>query len=574
MNRRLAAILAADIAGYSRLIAHDEERTVRELKRQRKAFGSAIAKRGGAIIDMAGDGVLAEFGSAVDAVSCAAAFQKTFAERNAEEATDLRLQFRIGINQGEVTFDQGRVYGEGVNVAARLEALASPGGIAISGRVYEDVATKLDLRWVDEGEKRLKNISRAIRVWQWSTNSATAAPTLQVAPDIPSIAVLAFDNLSADPNEDYFADGIVEDIVTGLSRIKWLLVIARNSTSTYKGKAIDVRQIARELGVRYVVQGSVRKAGRQIRIAAQLIDAENGATLWADNFDGAFKDVFHLQDQITEKVVAIVEPNLQRSEIERSRRKHPNNLDAYDLYLRAVPHTATQMPTDARLAMRYLNDALRLDPDLASAQALLAWCHEWCFTRAGFDEKDKMAALKHAHLAIASTTDDATALAIGGFVITLLSQDHEAGLDANRRALAINPSCATAMYLGALTNAFAGKADIAISLAERAQRLSPFDFLAYQAQFALGIAAIHLHRHHDATKHFTAALQANPKLSSLYFSGASAFALANRIAEAQLIAGAGLILEPGFRLRLFSELMVEDLADQFIAGGQLLGLPL
>jgi adenylate cyclase len=389
----------------------------------------------------------------------------------------------------------------------------------------------------------------------------------------PSIAVMPFDNVGGDREQEYFADGMVEDIITGLSRIKWLLVIARNSSLAYKGKALDVRQVGRELGVRYIVQGSVRKEGRRVRITAQLLDAVSGMNLWADRFDGSIEDVFDLQDQIAERVVAIVEPNLQKTEIERSRRKRPESLDAYDLYLRAVPYTAAQMPDDARVAMRYLEDALRIDPGFAAAHALIAWCHEWCFTRAGFDEKDKMAALLHARTAIVSSTDDATALAIGGFVITMLSKDHEAGLSANERALALNPSCATAMYLGAVTYAFSGHAAAAMSLADRALRLSPFDVLAYQAHLAQGTAAIQQTRYEDAASHYAKALQANPSLSSNYFVGAAAFALAGRIDEARSLASAGLKLEPGFRLRLFSELMARELADRFIEGGRQLGLP-
>ena len=275
-------------------------------------------------------------------------------------------------------------------------------------------------------------------------------------PHKPSIAVLPFQNMSGDPEQEYFADGIVEDIITGLSRIHWLFVIARNSSFTYKGKAVDVRQVGRELGVRYVLEGSVRKAGNRVRITAQLIEAATGAHLWADRFDGALEDIFDLQDQITDKVVAIVEPSLQRSEIERSRRKRPDSLDAYDLFLRAVPYTASQTAEDGKAAIRYLEEALRIEPDYPAAHALAAWCYEWCYSRGGFQEADKEAALRHARAALVGGTDDATALAIAGFVTTMLSQDHEAGLSAIERALALNPSCATALYLGAITNAFAG----------------------------------------------------------------------------------------------------------------------
>ena len=388
----------------------------------------------------------------------------------------------------------------------------------------------------------------------------------------PSIAVLPFLNLSGDHEQEYFADGIVEDLVTGLARIRWLSVIARSSTLVYKGAAVDVRRVGRELGVGYVLEGSVRRAGARVRINAQLVDAATGSQVWAERFDGALEDVFDLQDQITEKVVAIVEPNVQRSEIERSRRKRPESLDAYDLYLRAVPYTASQMPEDARVAIQYLQRALQLDPGYAAANALIAWCYEWRFARAGFDDADRLAALKHARLVTAGATDDATALAVAGFVITMLDKDHATGLSTTERALVLNPSCATAMYLGALTNAFAGRPAVAITLAERALRLSPFDVLAYQAHFARGAAAMQEGRYPDAGAHIREALQVNANLSSLYFAGAAALALAGEADAAGSLAQRGLELEPGFRLRLFSELMAPAVALRFAEGCRLLGL--
>ena len=379
--------------------------------------------------------------------------------------------------------------------------------------------------------------------------------------------------MSGDPEQEYFADGIVEDITTGLSHVKWLFVIARNSSFTYKGRAVDVRQMGRELGVRYVLEGGVRKAGNRLRITAQLVEAISGAHLWADRFDGALEDVFDLQDQITDKVVAIVEPSVQRSEIERSRRKRPENLDAYDLFLRAVPYTASQRAEDGRIAIPYLEDALKIEPDYAAAHALLAWCYEWCYSRAGFHEADKQAALSHARAALVGGTDDATALAIAGFVITMLTKDYEAGLSANERALALNPSCATALYLGAATNAFSGRPAAATAQATRALRLSPFDLLVYLAYLAHGLAAVQEARYDDAGNHMVRMLQANSSLSSLYFISAGILALAGRLEAARAWADRGIEMEPGFRSRLFSELMPSQLADKLTAGCRLLGLP-
>jgi TolB-like protein/tetratricopeptide (TPR) repeat protein len=380
--------------------------------------------------------------------------------------------------------------------------------------------------------------------------------------------------MSGDPEQEYFADGMVEDITTGLSRIRWLFVIARNSSFTYKGRTIDVRQVGRELGVRYVLEGGVRKAGNRVRITAQLIEAETGAHLWADKFDGPLENVFELQDQITDRVVGIVEPSLQRSEIERSRRKRPENLDAYDLYLRALPHVAAQMPEDAKVALPLLEQAVKLDPGYAAAHAHLAWCHELCFARAGFDEAHKKAALLHARATIASSTDDATALAVAGFVMSLLSGDHEASLGAIDRAVSLNASSATALYLGAQANALAGRTEKATAFANRALRLSPFDPQAFQAHMALGEAAILEARYEDAAPCFARAAQTNTNFSTAYVNQAIALALAGRVEDAHPFVRRGLEIEPGFRIRMFFELgLAPVLAEKLADGARLLGLP-
>jgi len=435
--------------------------------------------------------------------------------------------------------------------------------------------------FADLGEQTLKNIARPVRAYRVLPASATAAPETAPAqlalPDKPSIAVLPFQNMSGDPEQEYFADGMVEDIITGLSRIRWLFVIARNSSFIYKGKAVDVRQVGRELGVRYVLEGGVRKAGGRVRITAQLVEAGTGAHLWADKYDGALENVFDLQDQITDQVVGIVEPSLRRSEIERSRRKRPENLDAYDLYLRALPHVAAQMPKDARIALSYLQKALTLDPEYAAAHALIAWCHELCFARDGFDIADKEQALLNARATIASSTDDGMALAVAGFVMALLAKngsgDHEAALGAIDRGIALNASCATALYLGALANGGGGRPEKATSLAVRALRLSPFDPLAFEAHMALGVSALQEARYEDAAPHFGRAAQANAKFSTAYFFHAIALALAGRAEEARPLLRRGLELEPGFSIRLFFEHgLAPALVARLVEGSLLLGL--
>jgi adenylate cyclase len=334
------------------------------------------------------------------------------------------------------------------------------------------------------------------------------------------------------------------------------------------------KQVGRELGVRYVLEGGVRKAGSRVRITAQLLEADTGAHLWADKYDGALEDVFDLQDRITDQVVGIVEPSLRRSEIERSQRKHPENLDAYDLYLRALPHVVAHMPEHARIALPLLEAAVRLDPGYAAAHAYLAWCHELCFARAGFDEAHKNAGLRHARATIASSTDDATALAVAVFVMLFLSRDHEAALAAIDHALSLNASSATALYLGAQANATAGHVAKAISLAHRALRLSPFDPLAFEAHMALGETALLESRYDDAALNFARAAQTNTNFSTAYLNHAIALSLAGRGAEAEAPVRRGLEIEPGFRIRMFFELgLTPALAEKLAEGARLLGLP-
>jgi adenylate cyclase len=320
--RRLAAILAADVAGYSRLIGADEGGTLERLKTLRRdLLDPKIAEYRGRLVKTTGDGLLVEFSSVVDALRCAVDVQREMTGRNTGVPSDNRIEFRIGINVGDIVVEDGDIFGDGVNVAARLEALAEPGGICVAARVQEDAAGKLDLAFEDIGEQQLKNIARPVRVCRVVTEARPE--TLQPGadpplPDKPSIAVLPFANMSGDPEQEYFADGMVEEIITALSRIRWLFVIARNSTFTYKGHSINVKQVGRELGVRYVLEGSVRKAGGRVRITAQLIDATNGAHLWADRFDGPLGDIFDLQDKVATSVAGVIEPALQAAETARS----------------------------------------------------------------------------------------------------------------------------------------------------------------------------------------------------------------------------------------------------------------
>jgi len=368
--RRLTAIFAADVAGYSRLTSVDEEGTHVRLKEHLQVLiGPKVAAHRGHIVKNTGDGLLAEFNSVVDAMRCAVDVQRGMAERNLDAPPNNRIEFRIGINIGDIIEDNGDIFGDGVNVAARLEAIAEPGGICVSDDAHRQLRNKLDIVFDDAGEQNLKNIGRPVRVFRVRDRGAAASqrPTLAL-PDKPSIAVLPFINMSGDPEQDYFADGIVEDIITALSRFKALFVIARNSSFVYKGRAVDVKQIGRELGVRYVLEGSVRKAANRVRITGQLVDTATGAHLWADRFDGGLGDIFDLQDQVTESVVGAIAPAVEKAEIERAKRKPTDSLDTYAIYLRGLARFyqfASRQANDE--ALRLFNSAIELDPEFASA---------------------------------------------------------------------------------------------------------------------------------------------------------------------------------------------------------------
>ena len=590
-TRKLAAILVSDVVGYSKLAGSDEDRILARLRALRSdLIDPTIAVHNGRVVKRTGDGAIVEFRSVVDAVRCAIEVQNGMVERNAGLPPERRIEFRIGIHLGDVVEESdGDLMGDGINIAARLEGIAKPGAICLSEDAFRQVKARLDLAVSDLGTTQLKNIVEPIRVYSLEVGVAAPvkpatqsepptpekpAPQLTL-PDRPSIAVLAFQNMSGDPEQEYFADGMVEDIIAGLSRIKWLFVIARNSSFVYKGKAVDVRQVGRELGVRYVLEGSVRKAGDRVRITAQLLEAETGAHLWADRYEGKLEDVFDLQDQITEKVVGVVEPSVRQSEIERSRRKRPENLDAYDLYLRALPHMASVMPAQARIAAGFLKDALKLDPNYATAHAFIAWCHEICFMRGGFDEADKIAGLRHARTAIASGTDDATTLAVAALVIAILSKDYKTALSAIERALSLNPSSATALYWGAIIHACSGNSAAATSYANRALRLSPFDPVAFAGHGALGHVAFREARYDEAGSCYAKAVQASPRFSLYYFLHAAALALAGRAEEARPIVGQLLELDPGVRVSEVSEYALLDRAftEKLTEGGRILGLP-
>ena len=559
VERRLAAIFCADVAAYSRLMGTDEEGTLAALKNHRRELiDPLIAQHRGRIFKTTGDGILIEFASVVDAVRCAVVMQQGMEDRNGNVAAGQQIRFRIGINVGDVIVEDGDVFGDGVNVAARLETLAQPGEICVSAAVREQVGEKLPIGFADLGEHGVKNIARPVRVYRVDKrpepapvafgDRAAEAPALA---ERPSIAVLPFANMSGDPEQEYFVDGIVEDIITGLSRIKWLYVVARNSTFVYKGRAVDVKQVARELGSRYVLEGSLRKAGNRVRITGQLIEAGSGTHVWADRYDRALDDIFEVQDEITLSVIGAIEPSLRQAEIERARRKRPDNLDAYDLYLRALPYTHAAMPDEADKALPLLHQALVLQPDFAAAHAAAAYAYENRYMRGGMSDADKVATLRHARAAIEAGPDDSRTLATAGFAIGLVAHDYETAMNAIDRALELTSASAWAFGLGAVILGHAGQTARAIEYAERAIRFSPLDREIGHAYIGLAIAHCAAGNWEEAIAACGKTAQASPRFSLPYVLQAAALSMLGRLGEAKSVALRVPELEPGFTVSSF-----------------------
>ena len=477
-TRRLAAILAADVAGYSRLMGADEVATAQALREHRSTADPLIAQHGGRIVKTTGDGLLIEFGSVVGAVECALALQRLAAERNAETAAERRMEWRIGIHLGDVLIEGDDILGDGVNIAARLEGIAKPGGICISDDAFRQVRGKVEAEFADLGEQSLKNIARPLRVYRAGLASApempSAAATALSLPDKPSIAVLPFANLSGDPEQEYFADGMVEEIITALSRIRWLFVIARNSSFTYKGRTVDVKQVGRELGVRYILEGSVRRAGGRVRITGQLIDATTGAHLWADRFDSSLEDVFDLQDKVASSVAGVIEPALQAAETARSVARPTADLTAYDLYLRAyalVFSTSQQIPE----ALRLLERGTTRDPDHGPSLALAAICHSRLIMdgRSGNMEADTRNGIDFARRALKVAADDPVVLANVAVPLAYFGEDIGTMIGLVDRALTLSPNYARGWLMSGSLRLWAGQPDTAIEHLETVHRLSP-----------------------------------------------------------------------------------------------------
>jgi len=503
LTRRLATIVVADLVSYSRLMESDEAGTLQRLQAMRSEVVYPQTQRfRGRLVKTTGDGWLAEFTSVTDAVRSSIEIQDAMAVRNEGIARDQRLEVRIGINLGEIIYDNDDIYGTGVNVAARLESLAAPGGVCVSGAVHDQIHSLPDLAFDDMGEQQVKNLARPVHCYglRLGSHRRLMNNALDHAAPTASIAVLPFANLSNDPDQEYFADGMVEDIITALSRFRRLFVVARNSTFVYKNRAVDVRQVARDLGVRYVLEGSVRKAADRIRFTAQLIDALSGGHLWAERFDGDLNDVFDFQDRITERVVGAIEPQIRRAEIERLRRKRPENLEAYDLFLQALPHAYCMRPDENTRALAMFEEVRRLDPRFAPAAAFAAWCYEQRITRRwpAAREDDAERAIALARAALASDTDDENAIAIAGFILLRLSDDYVFALAALQRATELNSNNAFVRMNAGWGNIFAGDLDEAITHFERAREVSPSDPAAFYVLTGLAMGHAQQGRYEEA----------------------------------------------------------------------------
>jgi TolB-like protein/class 3 adenylate cyclase len=534
-TRRLAAILAADVAGYSRLMGADEEGTLAALKAIRRELSDPkVKEHRGRIVKTTGDGLLVEFASVVDAVRCAVEVQRAMAERNVDVPPDRRIELRMGINLGDIIKDGRDIFGDGVNVAARLEALAEPGGICVSRVVRDQVRDKLAFSFEDMGEQQVKNIARPVHVWRIRLGPKAVVSAPLPLPDKPSIAVLPFANMSGDPEQEYFADGMVEEITTALSRIRWLFVIARNSSFTYKGQAIDVKRVGHELGVRYVLEGSVRKGGNRVRVTAQLIDAISGTHLWAGRFDGSLEDVFELQEKVAVSVAGVIEPTLQAAEARRSAERPTSDLTAYDLYLRAFAPPPDMDGLVQKLDL--LGQAIERDPRYGPALAWAAVCRTSLELSGWTNDAvaSRREALDLVRRALRVARDDPGVVADVAYVLGYYGEDISAAMALIDRALELNPSFADGWRTSGWLRLWAGQPDLGIDHIRTAIRLSPRDSLA-NSFLGIGVGHFFARRFEEAKAMLLLSLQELPSYVPTNHFLASCYAQMGRLEEAREI---------------------------------------
>ena len=560
LDRRLAAVLAADVAGYSRLIGNDEEGTIGTLQAHRaELFEPKITQHRGRLVKTTGDGLLVEFPSVVDALRCAVEVQREMTRRNEGVAEDRCIAFRIGIHVGDIVAEQDDIFGDGVNIAARLEALAEPSGICVSARVQEDAEGRLDIGFVDDGEQRLKNIARPIRVYRIRLDGTAAEPApAAVAPaappvvrtDVASIVVLPFQNLSTDPEQDFFADGIVDDIITALSRFRNLFVIARNSSFTYKGRATDVKQIGRDLNVRYVLEGSVRKAGNRVRISGQLVDATTAGHLWADRFEGELEDIFELQDRVSGSVVGALATEVRQAEIKRAFRRPTESLDAHMLNMRAAHSFHTWSKKGVDEALRLSLSAIELDPGYSSPYGLALSCYALRKAAGWMSDPAREAAETRRLSDEVSLVgrDDFFALSSSGFALAMVLGELETGAGLIDEALALNPNGVLARAQAGYVRVWLGEPEVAIHHLQRAMTLSPVDSLMFSMQTGMAFAHFLAERDDEALAWAEKALQRNPIVTPAIRIAAASAAMLGRATDATKYLSLLGQLDPGLRL--------------------------
>jgi TolB-like protein/class 3 adenylate cyclase len=554
-QRRLAAIVAADVVGYSRLMGRDESGTLAALKAlRREVVDPPIAAHGGRIVKTTGDGLLLEFPSVVDAVHCVIEMQTGMAAKVADVPEDRRISFRVGVNIGDIIIDGDDIFGDGVNIAARLQEIAPSGGVVVSGRVHDDVQDRLDAVFADVGIHELKNIARPVHVWRWTPDGvAPAAVSVQATlalPDKPSIAVLPFTNMSGDPDQEYFVDGLVEDIITALSRFKSLFVIARNSSFAYKGAAVDIKQVGRELGVRYVLEGSVRRAVNQVRITGQLIQVNSGAHIWADRYDGDLAGIFELQDKVALDVVGAITSKLEAAEMDRARRKPTAALDAYDYHLRGMAslYRLTRESTSEALDLFY--KAINLDPDFALPHGWATQCYMW---RSGFGwltdrNRETAEAVRLAQRAVELDSDDALPLSSAALTFIILGVDFNYGRALLERALLLNPNLMLAWLGMGWVNIWNGEAEPAIEAFTRAMRLSPLDPFNFGMLQGMAFGHFLAGRYNEASTWAEKSLRVHQERPSGLRLMAASYALAGRMEEARKAMTRARHLDPALRV--------------------------
>ncbi len=562
-NRRLTTILAADVVGYSRLMAADESGTVARLKAHRKELiEPKSAEYHGRTIKLMGDGALMEFGSVVDAINFAVDVQKATGARNSSIPEEYQIVYRIGVNIGDIIVDDDDIYGDGVNIAARLEGLARPGGICIARNVFNQIKHKLDLSFEDMGEQELKNIPEAVRSYQIILDqlipelAASGKTQTLNLPDKPSIAVLPFDNMSGDPDQEFFADGLTEDIITELSRFHSLFVTARNSTFAFKGQSFEVKEVGRRLGVRYVVEGSVRKAGQRLRITAQLIDAVSDAHLWAERYDRDLEDIFAVQDDVTQAIVTAIEPELESTERERAYRKPPGNLDAWECYQRGLWHLYRHTAEDSTEAQELFGRAINLDPDFAPPRAALAFSLYYeVLGGLASDHGDRLPqALKEARAAIGADDRDAFAHEVLGRIL-LVHGEHEASISAHETSLQLSPNYANAHYGLAYALCFTGQPEEAFRELDKAQRLSPRDPLLWAFMVIKSFALTLLRRYDEALVWAKKAQQWPNATVWVHFCEAVPLVYLDRIDEARAALDRALRVKPDLSTEYFQTIL-------------------